>query len=600
MEQAEAAVDPEVQEESVLTDATARMPQPDQELKAQGKSPEIHSNSPDSSWSSAHRSLLGFTIAISLLVITLEVLARLDVRTLWDDAYMFQRYAYNVIHHRAVSWNPEGPPAYGLTSPSFLLIGIPLQLLTQGNMSLSAMLSSIVAGVLAIGMAMNLAVRTLEARHERWVAATLCMFYLAYSTYSDHCVSGMDTTWGLAYLFFYLWNAHRLVQGGGKKAIIITGILGGLGFWVRPESLVVTFLLPMMLIAFPRAGTSQRRDGIRVLATSAGVLLLLLVIGQLYFKSALPLPFYAKATNLYGTGIRRAYSLGSTVDFLSWLGYSWLLLALVLVDIFSGPRRYFKQSTALEKAAFVSSLILIAYAWIIVTPIMGFSSRFYFPAVPGLMYAAIRSVGRLMDSSATESKPSDTTAITKAATTVMVGYGLSLLFPIVVTAGKEIVGNINARTFARFDIHAHSRESGPQKYWFAFDRFAELPNDAVIATTEVGMISALKGNLPKTVVDMAGLNEPRFSLKPFSAAAFFDAYLPDLIYMPHPHYVNMTEDLQKHPSFSKYEVFSKSQLGTNDFGLAIRKDSKHYDKMRAIVGSKIPVPAAIPAPRNFR
>jgi hypothetical protein len=53
--------------------------------------------------------------------------------------------------------------------------------------------------------------------------------------------------------------------------------------------------------------------------------------------------------------------------------------------------------------------------------------------------------------------------------------------------------------------------------------------------------------------------------------------------MPHPDYEEMTEGIQRHPALADYDVYSKGQIGASSFGIAIRKSSKHYKEMDAIV-----------------
>ncbi|WP_437649350.1 hypothetical protein [Sorangium sp. So ce362] len=127
------------------------------------------------------------------------------------------------------------------------------------------------------------------------------------------------------------------------------------------------------------------------------------------------------------------------------------------------------------------------------------------------------------------------------------------------TAGKDLAGAVAANRLGHFNLVKHGSTSGPQKYWFAIDRVSTLPDDLVMATTEVGMLGAM--NLEKTIVDLAGLNDRRFALEPFSADRLFEAYKPDLIYMPHPHYVKMIDDLGAHPEMSRYVATRRRSSG---------------------------------------
>jgi hypothetical protein len=114
------------------------------------------------------------------------------------------------------------------------------------------------------------------------------------------------------------------------------------------------------------------------------------------------------------------------------------------------------------------------------------------------------------------------------------------------------------------------------------DRFARLPDDLVIATTEVGLPGVLAPR--KTVVDLAGLNEREFATRPFSAERLFARYRPDLVYMPHRNYAEMARAIEKRLESEGYDLYTARQLGMDDFGLAIRRDSRHYEAMREIVG----------------
>ncbi len=48
---------------------------------------------------------------------------------IFDDAFMFTRYARNLVNLGRIAWNPDGIPTYGLTSPLYLIVVTPVQLL---------------------------------------------------------------------------------------------------------------------------------------------------------------------------------------------------------------------------------------------------------------------------------------------------------------------------------------------------------------------------------------------------------------------------------------------------------------------------------------
>ena len=121
-------------------------------------------------------------------------------------------------------------------------------------------------------------------------------------------------------------------------------------------------------------------------------------------------------------------------------------------------------------------------------------------------------------------------------------------------------------------------------YWFRLVEFSALPNDLVIAATEIGHLAAL--NPEKTVVDLSGLNETEFAHQGFSADFLFQRYRPDLIYMPHPDYRPMLEEITHNPHFTEhYDYFSAHEINVA-MGVALWRESRYYPAMRAIVEMK--------------
>ncbi|APR75305.1 Hypothetical protein A7982_00651 [Minicystis rosea] len=535
----------------------------------------------------AFRALFAVTLVGCVCAILLKALARFDVRSLWDDAYIFQRYAHNVLREGKVAWNPGGAPTYGLTSPAFLVVGVPLLAVTRGNMSLAALLSSALPGLVLMGLLARLAQKAAGGGTRGRAAIALVFVCLAISTFADHFVSGMDTTFGLGCTATYLLVAHELSSRLAdptppRRLGVILGVLGGFSLAVRPEMATLAVLVPLSLVAFPKTPV-ERRMGLTVLGVTVLGLGAHLLFCRLYFGTPLPLPFWAKGTDLYGAGIARAYRGGTTHDLLVWLGFFWPLFIVTIVAVTASLRSFLRDTPAMDKGVLVGALFLIGYSWIVVTPIMGHSQRFFYPPLPLLVYLAARSIARFFDFVAARDPEGSRApyAVVGAAGLV---YGIGLFMPGFVQGGRDLTSAVTGGVFARVDMHKHALEQGPQRYWYGLDRFATLPSDAVFATTEVGMLSAL--NLKRTVVDLAGLNEPKFALSKFSAEKLFSTWHPDLIYMPHPHYAAMIDDIQKHPAFADYDVYTKPQLNALEFGIAIRKSSKYYQQMDAIVKDK--------------
>ena len=87
-------------------------------------------------------------VVICCSIIGLGILSQFSASNIWDDAYMFVRYADNILAHKRLSWNPGGEATYGLTSILFLVVVLPLRLLIPNNPAVVAVLSSLVSGLL--------------------------------------------------------------------------------------------------------------------------------------------------------------------------------------------------------------------------------------------------------------------------------------------------------------------------------------------------------------------------------------------------------------------------------------------------------------------
>lgn len=555
------------------------------------------------------RASIGVVLTACLALFVTKVLARFDVATLWDDAYIFQRYAHFVLHEGRVAWNPGGEPTYGLTSLLFLPVSVVARLAARGNSTLAALVASAVCGVAFVVLLLLLVLRQRPASAAlRTVLFTLVVVCGALSSLSDHLVSGMDTTMVLAYLVVLVGLGERLERTGTRFSAVALGLVGGLSFAVRPETVLYALATPL---AFGLRGRdkAQRREGWLALVLVAAVVALHLGACALYFKSPLPLPFWAKSSRLYGDLIWTAYRGQTTVELAAFLGAFWPLAALVVVDVGSGPRRALADASPLELGVAGAVAGCGAYYWLVALPVMAFSQRFFYPMLPGLVLLACRAAGRMerrFDGLFAE--------LGRSALRLVALLGLAAaanaVAPALVTATRECAEAVGQQRTFRFGTMAWAKTVGPQKYWFKLDRFSEMPPDLVMATTEVGMLAAL--NLDKTVVDLAGLNERAFAHQAFSAEVFVTRFHPDLVYMPHPHYAQMIQALRKSPEFAAaYEEFSQKELGTTQFGLALRKDSRHYAAMRQLVGRErspsgaarmtrppaAPLPAPGPAPR---
>jgi hypothetical protein len=525
-------------------------------------------------------SVLALTIALAALVVAIDALLSLGVSRIWDDAYMFQRYAYNLLRDGRIAWNPGGEPTYGLTSPAFLVVVGPLVALFGERPALVATLASALPGFLFLALLGVLVLRSTDAgRAARWIALMVVACCLAVSRTTFHFGTGMDTTFSLAFATVHLIVAHRAARRPDARSALVLGVMGGLAYLVRPELVLQALLLPASILVLSEE-RAARRCGARALVVTLTVLLVVLVACAAYFDSFVPLPFYAKSTGLYGPSMEAAFRGFGTTELVDFVVRYGPLFLIVVLDLPNHWRRGRASPSPLERGALLATVLLIAYHWLLVLPVMGYSSRFYQVVVPALAYLAATTLGRwyrTFEAAGRLAESRTAGALTLAA----LALSWSFLVPATISATRNLGRRVVEGRCCELDLLRHTRTGWPSEYWYRLDLFAPLPDDLVIATTEVGLPGVLAPR--KTIVDLAGLNESEFARQPFSAERLFERHRPDLLYMPHPNYAEMSRSIEQRLETEGYDLYTAHQLDT-DFGVAIRRDSRHYDAMRRILG----------------
>ncbi|MBI2569402.1 MAG: hypothetical protein HYV63_20500 [Candidatus Schekmanbacteria bacterium] len=195
-------------------------------------------------WFSARAALITTTLCVA--VFCLRVLARFSAFCVWDDAYMFTRYAENLLHGDFLAWNPGGPPVLGLTAPLYLILVAPLHYLVPASPGLAVWgASAIATGCFLVGL------RFLLIRHgagdpsTRRFGAVLVLFLLTVTSpeLAALATSGMDTTFGLFWITATLLLALRLGATSGKAFARALGVVTALTFWARPDGVLFPLLV---------------------------------------------------------------------------------------------------------------------------------------------------------------------------------------------------------------------------------------------------------------------------------------------------------------------------------------------------------------------
>jgi hypothetical protein len=500
-------------------------------------------------------------------VFLLMLAQRLSSLSVWDDAYMFVRYADNFLNYGNLAWNPNAESTYGLTSLAYLLIVLPFRMIFSSEPALVMIMSSLVSGLLAgLSMMWLLRKQVTDGIHQRIVLIILLLSIVVPSeNITVHMTTGMDTMFSILVLTIWLGLLYQSDNYG------LMGVLGGLFFVVRPDLLICAFgIIPALLF-----NGSSHSQFVKYSVGMGITSLLQLVFTHYYFGNPFPLPFYVKNIAIYSEQFYGYYTNTSSGYFIEFfLSYPYLIGIVII-----GFATQFKSWSWQDRGLLLGGIGFCIYHVIFVIPIMGFSQRFFYPLVPILIVLMSRRLPPLLDY-----VPKSIVATLKTYPIPVLFVPLLLIFtfinpmPIILTLVQYTQPDSTSMLgMGRFDLQT-TYDYLYINNWYGLDELSKLDDDIVIATTEIGLPGVM--NPKKKIIDLAGLNHPDFALNGFSADWLL-AYdnQPDWIYMPFPHYEGLWFAIFDHPAFrSNYQFFEAQLLGTS-MDVAIRQDSKFYPIM---------------------
>ena len=502
-------------------------------------------------------------LTASLAILGAAVALKLDESKVLDDAYMFPRYARNLLRYGTLCWNPEQGATFGLTAPLFLAVVLPFQAWLPDEPGWVALSASVTSGAAFVALLLALVWRETEGpRVARWGALLLVAYSLTMNANSltHQFVSGMDTPFALAFLTAFLWLALAQARRPLRARAVAMGLLGGVSLFVRPDVLLFTLGVPLGTAILAKR-PEVRRQALLAAALAAGLTGLGLLAAELYFGSAVPLAFYAKGSRLYGDLIYERYRTTPRDELLQFVyGYRYLVLA-ALVHVLLLLRA--RAARAVDVALIACTAAFVLYYLFFVLQIMGRNARFYYPTLPGLAWLGASGMAHALRSA---------NGVQRAASlrsTSAASLGTLLL---VASMAPEAVRAWRSRVQ---DV------SDAAEQWPGLRAFARLPSDLVIATSEVGLPGAL--NPDKAIIDMVGLNEPSIAREGFDARRFLAQHRPDVVYMFHQDYRSMIEELESDADFqADYDYYPADTLQAR-LGVAVRRDSRHFAELTRII-----------------
>lgn len=302
-----------------------------------------------------------------------------------DDAFIFFRYAENIVNGHGIVWNIGEKPVEGYTSFLYLVVFIIAKLL-----SIEPVFFSIAFGVICSTLTLYFAFLIYKLLNPDLITENLfTVFIIAVSPiFLYWSVAGMDTSFYSMFLLFTVYFFLKLPDT--NKPILIKGALFGLLCMIRFEA-VLFFLFSLLYLAKGKNSFFKIKINKTTMLFALGFTAIFgtyFIWRCIYFGYFLPNTFYAKVgggtEELLG-GLK--YTLNS---FRTLYGMDWIVII--------GSLLFFRPKMLTDKSWFLLSLSLLS---IITTIIIGgdhfFPGRFILPILPLLFVVLPSSLNRFFN-----------------------------------------------------------------------------------------------------------------------------------------------------------------------------------------------------------
>lgn len=484
--------------------------------------------------------------------------------TNFDDAYMYVRYAKQILAGHGHAWNPDGVQTFGSTNTLYLGFVLPLRGLTSlTDAGILRLLSgSFGAGALAVMVITAWRFTGAPTRFRNLLLwAGLIVPPIACSDiFTFHGRTGMGTTLALFTNSVLIYCTLRMLALATTRSVLPVVIAAYLTYLARPDNALLAGLVPIgaILLVMPRP--SKKKMLVRFCAGLGLFLAVDLSVKLAVFGSPLPLSVFAKTQGHLGeyAGAAQWNALAFLFDFLGLA-----LPFLCVIAAFAGRRHLLMIATLLVPVA----LTLAVHFGTL--QIMGYQARFSFPTLPFFVASAALALGHFTLLFGSREEGTCARLSGKAlASRLLVVFAVALLLP----AADAALTPVYTR---------HLKESTPApaktwnprglpklKYWDCANAMAKIahhsPEGTVICLSEYGKVGAVAPHV--TILDPLGLHNRDVAMNGFSADAML-AKKPDLIWLPHPDYVTIRNELMA--SRELWEDYAVYPAALN-FGVAVR------------------------------
>lgn len=501
----------------------------------------------------------------------------------FDDAYMFLRYAHNLLDGYGLRWNRGESPVYGATSlPHVLVVALarwaPLVFSDAAVLQVS---SGVAAFLLVVSLALTCArfAQHPSLRRQGWFWGALLASLLAYTEpFQFHARSGMDTMLAALANTVLIYASLALAEMPTTRRAVATGLAAYLAYLVRPDNALYALFVPPLCLTLGQPLAASRRALLAFAATLTALAAIDLFLKAVYFGTPVPLGFWVKRPHYYA-GFAGEYTWNPL-----WF------LSVFVVGFWAFIGALFVFTTRRSARLVLALLLLVAVtftAFFGVNQIMGHLGRFYFPSLPFVVVAAALSVDRFFLPPLEVTVPALVARLGGAAIFLLGGaWALD-------AAGARYQARAATQSLASlggFHVTARHYSLPEMDSWTASEEIGRFARNAPMGTrfamSEHGLVGAMAPDA--VIIDLLGLHDRDFALHGFRAAELWRR-APEVIWMPHPDHTQMIHDIL---ATSRFWIDYDFYPDAFTYGVALRRDGPHAvelaDTFRALWQARYP------------
>ena len=502
-------------------------------------------------------------------IVLLGYVAWLALRqpVLFDDSFMFLRYALHLREGLGVSWNPDGVHTGGMTSLAWFLVVLPLSFfpLAYGQPLAVGSLVIGLVGIAWLGRQVSRLAISAPLQQFWLIFPCIVLLLVSFPFFRANMLTGMDTMLSFTVnvaLSCAIWGWFHSRESGQRRSACLVGLLGALAVITRPENGILALGAPVLAVflLLPREGRKQRHSAQWMATPFTLVLAAYLLFYRIYFHAWLPLSFHIKAQHAY-----RGY-----VGAIHWIPEHYLAKFLFLVlPVLTFPLLCADWRT-LRIAVTLLTPTALTFAYLeTVTQIMGYDARYYVPFLAPVLVAAFWMTDLTLKFQLQRQLRQRLPRVAALAALLMLAFLLTWR-----PLDRWSQRRLTVAGYPAPQLVVPAKTPLPWRHGYELNRLLaikvmqSLPSGSLIAASEVGFLGAAAPHI--AIIDLAGLNDNETAWHGFSMDRLL-RLKPLLIYFPHSDYTWQRQQMLCAPGVLNAYIL----IGGNAFNydLAIRRDT---------------------------